>query len=530
MQFNKNAEKEQVTNYMGKKAYKQTPKEELIFAVLTTFVEKSYYESKDARLDRIKALVKTVAKSDPEFVGKLAIYARTQFHMRSVFPVLIGELSKVHKGDSVVRNAIAIGTTRLDDLTELVSYLGVENLTTRVKKGISDAINKFDSYQFAKYQGKGKEVKLIDLVNLCHPKGTNPKTKKALKDLVAGKLKNTETWESKKSAGGSTSEVFTELIDDGKLGYMALLRNLRNIAESKDAALVKKAAAEIRDEAAVLKSKQLPFRFLSAFEALEGMPGSASRPSGIQFEKDVDAVSLLKSAVEDALLVSIKNIPLLSGRTLILSDNSGSMHGDGGGGSLTSAYSDRTTANIANLFAALYWMRADNTAVGLFGDRLLSPKLDRTKGVLENYKIIARTGADVGTSTEQGIFDAFKILIKTKDMVDRIVIFSDCQVGTGCAWYGINASSESGDNFNKLLSEYMKINPDVKVYTVNLKGYANEMTPQNAQIMKLSGWSDKIFDIMERNEVQPGVMVAEVDKISLNKGDQNGNRKQKNNR
>jgi hypothetical protein len=41
------------------------------------------------------------------------------------------------------------------------------------------------------------------------------------------------------------------------------------------------------------------------------------------------------------------------------------------------------------------------------------------------------------------------------------------------------------------------------------------MTPQNAQIMKLTGWSDKIFDIMERNEVAPGVMVAEVEKISL---------------
>lgn len=512
MKFNEEIVKTPVTNYMGKKAYKQSPKEELIFAVLTTFVEKSYYESKDKRLTRIRELVGTIAATDPAFVAKLAIYARTQFHMRSVFPVLVGELAKVSKGNGLVRKAIAMGTTRVDDLTELVSYLGVDNLSTRVKKGISDALNKFDSYQFAKYRGESKTVKLIDVVNLVHPKANNEKTAAALKSLVNGTLKNSETWESKKSAGGSTSEVFNELIDEGKLGYMALLRNLRNIAQSGDAALIQKAANEIRDEQAVLKSKQLPFRFLSAFEALEGM---STAPKKIAFEKDIDGAALLRQAVEDALLVSIRNIPLLSGKTLILSDNSGSMHGDGGGGSLTSAYSARTTANIANLFAALYWMRADNTAVGLFGDTLKSPKLDRTKGVLENYKTVARVGASVGGGTEAGIFDAFKVLIKTKDLVDRIVIFSDCQVGEGCAWY--DTAGNRADNFNKLLVKYMEINPTVKIYTINLKGYSNEMTPQNAQVMKLSGWSDKIFDIMERNEVVPGVMVAEVERISLDK-------------
>lgn len=511
MKFNETAEKEEVTNFMGKKAYKQSPKEELIFAVLTTFVEKSYYESKDERITRIRELVAKVAKKDAAFVAKLAIYARTQFHMRSVFPVLVGELAKIHKGDATVRKAIAKGVTRVDDITELVAYLGVDNLSTRVKKGINQALNKFDSYQFAKYQGKDKEVSLVDVVNLTHPKANNPKTRAALKGLVEGTLKNTDTWEAKKSAGGSTAEVFTELLDDGKLGYMALLRNLRNIAQSGDAALIQKAADEIRDERAVMQSKQLPFRFLSAYEALEGM--AATPVKGLQFEKSVDAVELLKSAVQDALTVSIRNIPLLSGKTVILSDNSGSMHGDMGGGSAVSANSQKTTANIANLFAALYWMRADNTYVGLFGDTLKAPKMNRTKGVLENYKEVARVGGTVGGGTERGIFEAFQILIKTRDMVDRIVIFSDCQVGTGCAWY--DNQGNRGDNFNKLMTQYLQINPDCKIYSVNLKGYANEMTPQNAQIMKLTGWSDKIFDIMERNEVAPGVMVAEVDALSL---------------
>ncbi len=516
MKFNETVEKEQVTNYMGKKAYKQSPKEELIFAVLTTFMENSYYESSNERLTRIKSLVAEIAKKDAPFVAKLAIYARTQFHMRSVFPVLVGELSKNHKGDSLVRKTITKGVTRLDDVTELVSYLGPTNLTTAVKKGINGALNKYDSYAFAKYKAEGKKVSLVDVVNLTHPKATNPGTEEALKALVADTLKNVDTWESRKSAGGTTSEVFGDLMEEGKLGYMALLRNLRNIAESGDAALIQKAAETIADEKSVLKSKQLPFRFLSAHEALAG-EGTTRRPatktSKIAFEKDTDGRTILQNAVEKALLVSVKNIPVLSGRTMILTDNSGSMKGDRGGSSLTSAYSARTTASIGNLFAALYWMRCDNTMVGVFGDTLETPKMDRSKGVLENYNAIAKVGAEIGGATERGIFEAMQQLVDRHAIVDRIVIFSDCQVGDGCAWY--DHSGNRGNNFNQLLTAYMKINTTVKVYSVNLKGYSNEMTPQNGQIMKLTGWSDKIFDIMERNEIAPGVMVSEVEAVSL---------------
>ena len=39
-----------ITNYMGELAFKQTPKEELIFSVLTSFFEDSYYESKESRI------------------------------------------------------------------------------------------------------------------------------------------------------------------------------------------------------------------------------------------------------------------------------------------------------------------------------------------------------------------------------------------------------------------------------------------------------------------------------------------------
>lgn len=513
--FNETVEREQITNYMGAKAYKQTPKEELAFAVLTTFIEGSYYESKDKRLERIQSLVKTVAAKDPEYVAKLAVYARTKFNMRSVFPVLLGELSKVHKGTTLVRRAIAKGTTRVDDLTELAAYVGAGKMSSAVKRGISDALNKFDSYAMAKYRGDDKTVSLVDLVNLVHPKANNEATATALKSLVEGTLKNTDTWESQMSAGKSAKDTFNDLLDQKKLGYMALLRNLRNIVKTGDAGLVAKAAAMISNKDQVLKSKQLPFRFISAFQALEeiGEQSFNSEPV-LQFEKDSEGVESLQKAINTALEVSVQNIPLLSGRTMILSDNSGSMGGDGGGSSLVSALSKRSTANIANLFAVLYWSRADNTLVGLFGDHLITPKLNRSKSLMENFKLIQEASEECGPSTEEGAFTAFEQLIKNKTIVDRIVVFSDCQLGRGCGFY--DNKGRRGDSFNALVNKYRAINPSVRIYTVDLKGYGKDLTPQNDEgMLKLTGWSEKIFDIMESSEVQGQVMVGEIEKIEL---------------
>jgi 60 kDa SS-A/Ro ribonucleoprotein len=507
--FNETVVKEEILNHMGAKAYKQTPKEELAFAVLTTFVESSYYEAKDERLTRIQALVKKIAAKDPEFVAKLAIYARKEFNMRSVFPVLVGELSKYAKGDGLVRRTIAKGTTRVDDLTELASYLGPKNLSSAVKRGVSDALNKFGEYEMAKYKSESKGVSLIDLVNLTHPKTNNGNTAIALDKLMTGRLKNTDTWEAQMSAGKSARDTFSDLLNDNKLGYMALLRNLRNIVKTGDTDLINKAAAVIADPEKVRRSKQLPFRFLSASQALDGVEeGTSSLP----FEKDLDGVSTLKAAVEKAITSSVQNIPLLSGRTMILSDNSGSMTGDGGGASAVSALSKRNTADIANLFAVLYWSRAENTMVGLFGDKLVTPKLNRSKGVLENFKIIQKESENTGRSTEEGAFIAFEKLIENKTIVDRIVVFSDCQLGRTCNFY--DNRGRRADSFNKLFNKYREINPNVRVYTVDLKGYGNAMT-QDEGMLKLTGWSEKIFDIMEKSEIEAGAMVKEIESIEL---------------
>jgi len=506
--FNAKDTNNETVNHMGGKAFKHSNEEELVFACLTTFIEDSYYESKDKRLNRIKKLVAAIAVQDPLFVAKLAIVARKEFHMRSAFHVLIGELSRIHRGDSIVKNAIINGAERPDDLTEIISYLG-KPIPNGVKDGVSKALSKFDRYQLAKYRSEDKNWKLVDVLNVTKPKPSNGQSKD-FTDLMKGELVNTETWEARISAGEDKGAVWKDMLTKNKLGYMALLKNLRNIAAQADADTAKLAIKKLTNKEAVLKSKQLPFRFLSAYRALDNKRESTK--DGITFEKDGDRLKIFQDAITKAILYSVENVPLLFGKTMILSDNSGSMHGDGGGASLVSAASSVKTADIANLFAVLYWTRADNTYVGLFGDKLIVPALDRGKDLFENFKIINAEAEKCGGATEKGIFDAFRSLIKDKTMVDRIVVFSDCQVGEGCEWYG---PSERASDFNALASQYKAINPNVRIYSIDLKGYGNKMVPTNSDVVLLTGWSEKIFSFMDMIEKKEG-LVRWIDQYPVN--------------
>ena len=112
-----------------------------------------YYESGSDRLDRIVSLA---SQCSPQFVSNLAVIARTEFNLRSVAHVLAGELSKrTDCPDGLVRNTIIDVCERPDDCLEIASYIGVP-LPNQAKRGLRNAILKFNRYQLAKYKGEEK--------------------------------------------------------------------------------------------------------------------------------------------------------------------------------------------------------------------------------------------------------------------------------------------------------------------------------------------------------------------------------------
>jgi 60 kDa SS-A/Ro ribonucleoprotein len=503
-------------NHMGNVAYLLTPEVELVSILLTSFFQDAYYRSEGETHNRLKEVLVHI---DAEFAAKAAIFARTEFGMRSISHVLAAELAAKSSGTTWASTFYNKIIHRADDMTEIMAYYLThkgDKLPNALRKGFALAFNRFDGYQLAKYRGEGNAVKLVDVVNLIHPT-PNHKNREALKALVAGQLRNTETWESSLSKAGQLAnnevekaelkaEAWEKLILTRKIGYFALLRNLRNIVQQATPEILDAALALLTDVKLLQKSLVLPFRFLSAYSEIEKMVDSK------EFEHDRIKIPKVLTAIENAATLAIANLPVLAGKTIVLSDNSGSMNGDGGGSSLVSKMSNTKTSSIANLFAVMYWLKADNTMVGLFGDHLIYPKLDRTKGIFDNFKIINTEKDKCGASTERGIFDMFERLVKEKIMADTIVVFSDTQIGDKCGWYD-NAGNRGGQ-FLDLFKKYRAINPNATVYSVDLKGYGN--TVFDGSVIKIAGWSEKIFDIMAKSATDKDALVNEIRTISWN--------------
>lgn len=526
MKFNQlSNNKDQTVNHMGALAFRMESEIELYSAVVTFMVDNSYYESGEERLKRIKKLI---IECDPEFVCKLAVYARTYMNLRSVPILLTVELAKITNGNDLIRKTIASIVCRADEIKEVLAYYQIANkrkqtkklnqLSKQIQKGLAEAFNSFDEYQFAKYNSKS-EVSLRDALFLVHPKPKDENQQEIFNRIATNTLKIPYTWETEMSELGKknfSSEIekknavakkWEELVESGSLGYMAILRNIRNILVKGSDRSLELAIQILTHRERILKSKQMPFRYLSAFIEIDKLSQEDQ-----SFEKIKEKAEIVKNALEKALLIACENIPYQEGKTAILSDNSGSMYGDYAGKSLVSAMSSRKTADIANLFAVLYWEKCSDTYVGLFGDHLINAKLDREVNVFENFKIINEAAKECGPGTERGIFAYMEDIIKKKIIIDRMIIFSDCQIGEDCNWF--DDRGNTGNNFNSLFKKYLKINPEVKVYTVDLKGYGNSLTKSSKNMVYISGWNERIFDMIYYIE-QGSTIVDEIMKIKL---------------
>ncbi|KAG3261475.1 telomerase associated protein 1, transcript variant X1 [Ictidomys tridecemlineatus] len=86
------------------------------------------------------------------------------------------------------------------------------------------------------------------------------------------KLSRPETWERELSLRGNKASVWEELIDNGKLPFMAMLRNLCNLLRvgisARHHGLI---LQRLQHEKSVINSRQFPFRFLNAHDSIDNL-------------------------------------------------------------------------------------------------------------------------------------------------------------------------------------------------------------------------------------------------------------------
>lgn len=277
------------TNHEGAIAWRMTPEWELYTTVVTTMgTEDKYYEGGE---DRVRRIADLVWKVEPVFVAQLAIYAREAMHLRSVPLLLLVELARCHHGDNLVSKAVSRTVQRADEITELLMCYqwrtgrkDLTGLSSQLRKGLAESFNHFDEYQFAKYNRTDRKVTLRDALLLVHPKPKDEHQAEIFRKILSDTLETPYTWETELSSVGQQSfeskeeldaakrETWKQLVESRRMGYMATLRNLRNLLRlDMDDETMQMVCDFIADPEAVRKSKQLPFRFLSAYLELVGI-------------------------------------------------------------------------------------------------------------------------------------------------------------------------------------------------------------------------------------------------------------------
>lgn len=351
------------------------------------------------------------------------------------------------------------------------------NVPGLLKKSWASRLEKMSNYDLYKYRNTG--IGMIDTIRICH--AHNNSIDELMKTGTVTIPAEDKTWETMKASGATWKEIISTI----KMGHMALLRNLRGIfTEIDDVEICKDLMEKLKN--GVLYGKQFPFRYQTAYNMIKHTNG-------------VHHQTLILDTLEECIDIACDNMPKLKGRTVCLSDNSGSAWG-----TLNSEYGSVKVAEIDNLSSVITAKNSDEGYVGKFGDELHMIPVSKRNGVLTQTDVINNSPKyRVGGGTENGVWLFLDKAIKEKEHWDNIFIYSDMQAGHGGlygTYEGKSAYMKEGYAINssyidvaKLVDVYRKtVNPKVNVFCVQTAGYNNVLLPESGyRTSILYGWTGR---------------------------------------
>lgn len=424
----------------------------------------------------IETAIDEALSFDAEATLKEAVRLRNEENIRTTPQVIMVRAANHEKvrGTGLLSQYSSQIMKRTDEAAVQLAYqiqVFGKPIPNALKKSWKKFLENRSEYDLAKYRMESRRFKTVDVVNLVKAHSAE------IDLLMKGQLKLSEedTWEALISKEGSSKETWEKAIS--LMGHMALLRNLRNLHQNgvEPSLYIDKLVNTAKG------GKQLPFRYYSAYQQLKS--------SGVSGN--------VLDAVEKCLEISLGELPTFKGKVMSLCDNSGSAQG-----ATTSSMGTVKVSDIANLTAVLTGRVSDDGYIGVFGDDLNVQPVRKTDSVFDQVEKADKIGKGIGGGTENGIWMFFNKAINQKEQWDHIFVYSDMQAGHG-GLYGVNSNQYKEYQWNdsryidvaKLVKTYReKVNPDVKVYLVQVAGYKDILVPEYYdKTYILGGWGDGLL-------------------------------------
>lgn len=485
--------------------FERDAKGELFTLAVANFVgQETFYENAAKRDTRYVQLIHAVAKTDPAWMAGFLGWLRTDGNMRTASIVGALEAAKAMVAAKIPGSRALVSSVlqRADEPGEALGYwLSIygRQIPKPVKRGIADAVQRLYTERNAlKYDTASHALRFGDVLELCHAapgmqqrnqgelfkflidrrhdRGVANPNLPMIQANMALRFRSTEhpeallnsaalrlagmTWEDVLSLAGTKLDkkaVWQAMIPG--MGYMALLRNLRNFEQAgikgDDAHAV---GAKLRDPSEVASSRQLPMRFLSAHRAC--------------------TTHMFSQAIEEALEHSLANIPEFPGRTLILVDTSGSMN---------EGFSKDGTLkrwDAAAMFGLAMAKRCQDADVYSFSNSTKQFPMSKNMSLLRALETWKSAGYFFGGGTATGA--AIKAHYKSHD---RLVILTDEQANAHGGWGSFQPTD--------ILAPVPK---DKMVVTFNLAGYQAAHAAGSPTRITVAGLNDKAFSLIHMLE------------------------------
>lgn len=505
-------------NEAGGAAFKREDREALAQLVMTGFLGDAFYTDAKTQLSEVLELAKRV---DTKFLAKLAVEARINGYMKDTPALLCAVLTtRGDEGREYLRkifNRVIDNGKMLRNFVQILrsGQVGRKSLGTAPKNLVRSWFNSRDSEQVFR-NSVGNDPSMADVIKMVHPR-PNDKEREALYAYIIGKDAKprylpdvVKRYEAIKESGDLTDtelkgipmemlagldklseKSWVELAKN--MSWTQLRMNLNTLARHgvfNSEKMVRFVADKLRDKESIAKAKVYPYQLFTAI-----------------MHAGTDVPREIHRALEDALDQSLDNIPDLEGKTVyVFPDVSGSM------GSPVTGYRGTATSamrcvDVAGLFAAA--LRRKGATVWAVDTSLHKLKLGRSASVAETAKTLAAMGGG-GTDLHLPIAE----LNKLGEKADLIVYFSDNESWADRSAGYFGRSTGMMGEFEKL----KKRSPDCKLVCVDLTPYGTSQAQDNKDILKVGGFSDRVFDVISdflQGRNGKGFWVAQIEKVEL---------------
>lgn len=532
------APKTDTVNAAGGVAYSTSDKARLAQIAVTNCFNGTFYASSEQNLEVAKKAALSL-KNDPEFIAKVAIYCRNKSYMKDMPAFLTAYLATIDS--KLFRKVFPLVIDNVKMLRNFIQ-IGRSGAVGKVINMSSGAVRHAIRDWFASkssefiFKGSiGNDPSMRDVLRMARPKPENVE-KAALYAYLKGSEfipseqifvsrnkdksvkyvnrfsdlpKLVQQYELfKKTKTGDIPKVDFRMLDSflskdqlkslwksqaETASWTVLRMNLNNFSKYgvfEDAKLVSSVAERLADKKQVLSAKAYPYQLLTAYQNAE---------LNTPFE--------IKNALQDAMEHSIENVPDFgSKKVLICVDVSGSMTSPVTG---SSAASTKTRCiDVAAMFASSILRKNKSADVVAFDTSVKKCNINSRDSILTNAKVLASFN---GGGTDCSC--ALKNANENNKKYDIVIYVSDNQSWVTNSYY----SQGTG-----LMNEWLKFktkNKDAKLVCIDLQPYVNSQTKEEKDILKVGGWSDTVFDVID-NFVKYGDSsnhwVSEIDSVSLN--------------